>query len=453
MNNTSPRLTPMDAEARGIHGSTIGRPFAVDATEGCYLLQADGRRILDAAGGAIVSNVGHGCRRVVDAAARSMYRSSYVLPPFQHPDKELLMAELRSHWLPPELDRIYLTPGGSEGNELAMRFAFLYHSARGDKGRVKIISREPSYHGATTMAMAVSQHAARRHGLESALPGHPHVPAPYGLRCPLGRNHPDACEHYVEALRTTIEREGPETIAALLVEPIVGASGGALLPPEGYWLKVRELCDHYGILLISDEVMTGFGRVGIRFACERWHLIPDIMVGGKGLAGGYGALAGVYLKGEILDTLTAAGFGPMFHTFAAMPAACAAATEVLRILREENLVAAAQQKGALLGECLQEHLGQHPFVAEARGLGLLWAVEIVANRETLEPFPLTARITDRVIAEGLRRGVSYYCGGTGKFRDIICMGPAFIITEAEIEHCVSVLTQSIDAVLDGFSRD
>ena len=259
-----------------------------------------------------------------------------------------------------------------------------------------------SYHGTTLATTAVGGHTARKKGLAHVLETYPVAPTPYPLRCPLGPHHPDAGRYYVDALAKVIEAEGPETIAAFLAEPINGSSGGAIIPPDDYWKGVRALCDKHGILLILDEVMTGFGRTGVPFGFQHWGIEPDIFVSGKGLAGGYAPITGVFATSAVADPIAEAGMNVMFHTFGAHPAACAAACEVLRLLGEENLL----QRCAIAGEVLQRRLkdvfGNHPNVAEVRGRGLLQAIEIVKNRTTLEPFDVSANITNRVIGAALK---------------------------------------------------
>jgi adenosylmethionine-8-amino-7-oxononanoate aminotransferase len=415
--------------------------------EGAWLIADDGRRILDAAGGAIVVNVGHGRAEVAEAIAKGSAGPSYVVPIWRTPQREALVERIRAHWLPKNLHRIHITGGGSEGVEAAVKIALQHFAARGQTHRTKIVSRNLSYHG-TTIAMAgLSGHRARKRGLEGFLQSFPHSPTPWPLRCPLGPHHPDAGAHYVLATRHVIEAEQPDRIAALVVECIVGSSGGAIVPPKGYLSGIRALCDEYGILLIVDEVMTGFGRTGAKFAVDHWNLKPDILVAGKGLAGGYAAICGVFASPEVAAPIIDGGYDVMFHTFAALPSACAAADSVLTILQRENLVERAKNLGLRLSDRLHERLGNHPNVAEIRGLGLLQAVELVRDRGTLACFDQSERVTNRVVAQGLSHGVFFYPGGTGEARDIVCLGPPFITTEAEIDQMADVLAQSIKEVL------
>ena len=446
---------PMPRPARGPNSPPTSRgqrqpnwPFtsrsglSVVKADDCVLTTADGREILDAAGGAIAVNVGHGRAAVADAVYTATLERSYVVPPWLTPERERLLARLAKDWLPPRLRRMHLADSGSAGVETAMKIAIQYQAARGRPEKAKVIGRAPSYHGTTLAATAVGGHDARRRGLAHALPAGRRVAAPYPLRCPVR----DVAGHYLRALETALRQEGPETVAAFLVEPIVGASGGALVPPDDYWPGVRALCDRYDVLLLADEVMTGFGRTGANFGCQHWAGEPDVLVAGKGLAGGYAPITGVFATERVGAAIEDAGMNVMFHTFGAHPAACAAAEQVLAILTDEGLVARAARLGRLLKDALRETLGDHPHVAEVRGRGLLLAVEIVADRETLAPYPEAADVTARVIAAALRRGVCFYAGGTGPVRDIVVLGPPFTVTAAQIERMARVLADAIGEV-------
>ncbi len=418
----------------------------INRAEGVYLYSDSGQAILDAAGGAIVANIGHGRERVVARVAAATRDYTYVVPPWVTPSRAALVDALEAHWLPPELTRIHVTSGGSEAVESGVKLALQYHAALGAGERCLIIAREPSYHGTTLATAALSGHPARKRGLEGALQRYPVTAAPYPLRCPLGRDHPDMGAYYADALRTTLETAGPENVAALLAEPITGSSGGAIVPPDDYWPRVRAICDDYGILLILDEVMTGFGRTGRNFGYQHWDITPDILVSGKGLAGGYAPLGGVFATDAVASTIEDAGLNVMFHTFGAHPAACAAAAEVLTIMHEENLVERARIMGDELQQRLLETFRDHPHVADVRGRGLLQAIEIVRDRDSLEPYEESANITSRVVGAGLKKGVFFYGGGTGSVRDIVCMGPPFIIESAHIDTMVGVLREAVDQV-------
>lgn len=414
--------------------------------EGVFLYDATGRPILDAAGGAIVTNIGHGRERVVEKVAAATRNTTYVVPPWLTPSRRALVEVLERHWLPAELPHIHLTSGGSESVESAVKIALQYHAARGEPDRSLVITRRPSYHGTTLTTAGLSGHAARKRGLESALIDNPVVPTPYPLRCPPGVDREAMGAWYAETLENAIQEAGSGRVAAFLAEPITGSSGGAIVPPDDYWPLIREICDRHGVLLIMDEVMTGFGRTGRKFGYQHWDFIPDILVSGKGLAGGYAPLGGVFASAAVADAIAAARMNVMFHTFGAHPAACAAAAEVLTIMVEEDLVNRAQVMGEMLQSRLEARLGQHPHVAEIRGMGLLRAVEIVRDRESLMPYEEADNISVRIVGKALQEGVFFYGGGTGEFRDIVCMGPPFIIEEEQVQTMVETLAGAIEAV-------
>ena len=423
-----------------------GKSLSIARAEGACLYTSEGQEIIDVAGGAIVCNVGHGRPRVADAVRRATLDCSYVVPPWLTPSRESLIENLRENWLPKSLTRAHFTSGGSESNESAIKLALHYQQSIGQTRRTKIIGRSISYHGTTLATASISGHPKRKAGLESALPKFCEVATPYPLRCPLGRFHEDAGDYYANLLQQEIESQGPETVAAFLAEPITGTSGGAIVPPDEYWPKVREICDRFGVVLIMDEVMTGFGRTGSTFGYQHWPIEPDILVGGKGLAGGYAPLGGVFATEKIGSAIESAGFQVMFTTFGAHPAACAAATEVLDIMREEELVESAKVKGEYLLNRLQDSLAQHPNLGEIRGKGLLVAVELVKDRETLELFPEEESVTNKIIVKGLEKGVFFYGGGTGTVRDLVCFGPTFTITEAQLDRVVETFVGCVDEV-------
>lgn len=418
-------------------------PVPVARTEGAWLVLADGRRVLDAAGGAVVCNVGHGRAEVAEAVARALGRVDYVVPPFATDERVRLVERLVDRWLPPGLSRVVLTSGGSESVDAALRLARQHHVAAGRPERWKMIGRDLSYHGTTLGTLAVGGHAKRRHGLEPLLAPWPKAPACYCLRCPLGLEPSSCGVACVDAIERLIEVEGPETVAAVVAEPVVGSTGGALVPPDAYWPRLAALCRRHGVLLVADEVMTGFGRTGRRFAVDHWGVVPDILVGGKGLAGGYAPMGGVFAREEVVAPLAARGEEFMYYTYGAHPAACAAAEAVLDILERERLVERAAAVGERLRARLSDALAEHPHVAEVRGLGLLLGVELVRDRATLEPFPAELGFAMRVVVAALGRGVFLYPAGAGAARDAILIGPPFTIGDEEIDLLVEVVPRAV----------
>ena len=428
-----------------------GAPLTVERAEGAWLFTREGNRILDAAGGAIMVNVGHGRREVAEAVARALERTSYVVPVFATEERLRLVERLVERWLPGDLERVFLTSGGSESVDAALRLARQHHVRAGRPERWKVIGRELSYHGTTLATLAVGGHTRRREPFGPLLLDLPKAPACYCLRCPLGKTYPACDVACADALEEVIVREGPESVAAFIAEPVVGSTAGALAPPPDYWPRVAEICRRHGVLLIADEVMTGFGRTGRRFGVEHWDVVPDILVGGKGLAGGYAPLGAVFAREAVLAPLAAQHDELMYYTYGGHPAACAAADAVLGILEREDLVRRAAELGEKLRKAL-EPLEEHPNVAQVRGLGLLQAVELVRDRETLEPFPAEARLAMNVVVQGLPRGVFFYPGGSDPARDVVCLGPPFVIGDEEIELMARVLPEAIDAAVTSLTK-
>ena len=422
-----------------------GGTSTVESADGPWINLEGGQRILDAAGGAIVANIGHGNAEVADAIAQASARTSYAVPPWRTAERDALLEELHTHWIGDQLGHTHLTSGGSEGIESAIKMAIQYHAARGDTSRTRILTRDISYHGTTITTAGISGHPARKIGLEALLPSPDYVRAPYPLRQGGPASATQLC---LESLREVIDTLGAGNIAALVAEPVTGTSGGAIVPPPGYWSGVQQILNDHGILLIVDEVMTGFGRLGAAMGAQLHGIEPDILVGGKGLAGGYAPICGVFGTTDVADAIRSADYNVMFHTFGALPASCAAAATVLRLVREGGLIERAAQMGAALRSALEARLGQHPLAAEVRGQGLLQCVEVVRNRETLERFPVEASVTNRLVAAGMREGVFFYPGGTGEMRDLICMGPPFTIGDAEIELMVATLGRILDELAE-----
>ncbi|CAB4847171.1 MAG: aminotransferase class III-fold pyridoxal phosphate-dependent enzyme [Actinobacteria bacterium] len=381
--------------------------------EGCFLHTADGRRILDGAAGAIVGNIGWGRTEVTEAAAAVM-SNGYVVPLWPTPSRLALHDELVQHWLPEGFGHVFFTSGGSESTDSSLRLARAYQVGKGRPDRWKIIGRHPSYHGMTTGTMAVASHDGRQRGYEPLLLPFPKV----------SWNDPE------EVLRV-IEREDPATIAGFIVEPITGAAGACLTASDHYWQVVSDACREHDILLIADEVMTGYGRTGLKFGHQHFPLHPDVIVGGKGLGGGYLPLGAVAARDEVAEVLRTNGF--MYFTFTGNDASCAVGAKVLEILRREHLVERAASQGALLGARLQAELGQHPAVIEVRGRGMFYGLELKCSK-------------DSVVAAALEHDLWVYPAGSGPVRDAIIVAPPFTISDAEIDQLVGTLRTVRDLV-------
>ncbi len=424
-------------------GST---PLRIARSEGVWLYTDDGQQILDASGGAIVVNVGHGRREVAQAYAREAERLAYALPPFATDARVRLVERLIGSWLPRGLTRVAFTSGGSEAVDAALRIARAHFVAKGEPTRWQVIGRDLSYHGTTLATLAVGGHAKRRKGFEPWLADLPKAPACFCYRCPLQKSHPACAVACADEVEAAIVRAGPENVAAVIAEPIGGSTAGALVPPDEYWPKLAEICKRFGVLLIADEVMTGFGRTGKRFAVDHWGVTPDILISGKGLTSGYAPMGGIFASEAVVAPIVERGQEIMFFTYSAHPASCAAAEQVLDILEREQLVERAASMGEKLGKRLTRLL-DHPNVGDVRGRGLLWAIELVADKRSKAPFPTESGLTAKVVASGIAHGVFVYPGGVDPARDVITFGPPFTISEVEIELLASRFEQALESAL------
>jgi len=297
------------------------RPPVVVQTDGVELILEDGGRVIDAAGGAVVTNIGHGRTEIADAVAAAMRSIDYVVPTWATPNRVALVDKLVNNWLPEGFGHVYFAGGGSEATDTAVRVARQYHLSRGDDQRYKVIARLPSYHGATIATLGIGGHMARRSGLDPLLAEWPKVPW-----------------NDASALAAAIEAAGPETVSAFMAEPIIGASAGALVANEDYWQQAMEVCQHYGVLFIADEVMTGFGRTGLTWGHQHDPVQPDILVSAKGLGGGYVPMSMVTASDEVTGSISDAGGNVMFFTYSGPDAMCAGALAVLDIMEREQLV-------------------------------------------------------------------------------------------------------------------
>lgn len=428
-------------------------PVAVEAW-GSTIRDTAGREYLDAAGGAIVVNVGHGRREIAEAMAGQAGRLAYAHgSAFTTEPLEAYAAEV-ADILPVDDPAIYPVSGGSEAMETALKLARAYHLARGEPERATVIARWGSYHGNTLGALDLSGRRPLRRPYEPWLGRFRHVSAAYPYRAgdPGANALADGVELAAE-LDRTIEQAGPGTVAAFVAEPIVGATLAAAVPPDEYWPAIVDVCRRHGVLLIADEVMTGFGRTGRWFATDHWGVRPDLLVAAKGATSGYWPFGFVAASGHVYETVTAPGAGFVHgFTYSHAPVGAAVAREVLRILRDERLVEASAAKGERLRSMLHESLGEHDAVGEVRGRGLMVGVELVADRETREPYPRSSRVTERIVAAARERGVLLYSGtgqANGVDGDTILLGPPFVVTDDELERIAEVTAQAIGVATAG----
>jgi adenosylmethionine-8-amino-7-oxononanoate aminotransferase len=411
---------------------TRNLPTAVRA-DGVWIEDASGGRWLDAAGGAIVVNVGHGDRAVIDAITDHLSRIDYVHgTAFTTEALEAYAGDLAAI-LPMDAARIYPVSGGSEAVETAIKLARSYHLARG-QDRSVIIGRVNAYHGNTLGALDAGGKPALRRPYEPWLGRFEHVGAAYEYRCG-NPAHPDRCGRFLaDELEAAIRRIGPEHVAAFIAEPVAGATLAAAVPPDDYWPAIVELCRRHQVLLIADEVMTGFGRTGTWFGVEHWDVRPDIIAAGKGSTSGYVPFGFAACSADVFDTVAPKGFTHGF-TWSHNGVGAAAAHAVLRRLREGALVETSRTRGERLLKELGAALADSRVVGDVRGIGLMVGVELVGDRETKRPFRRDEQATERVVAAACELGLLLYSSTghvDGTDGDLLMLGPPLTISDDEI---------------------
>jgi hypothetical protein len=416
--------------------------------EGVWIEDADGTRYLDAAGGAIVVNVGHGERSLVDAMAEQADRTDYVHGTMFTTEALEAYADDVATVLPVDDARIYPVSGGSEAVETAMKLARSYHLARGEGARTLVIGRAGSYHGNSLGALDVGGKEALKRPYAPWLGRFRQVSAAYEYRC-ANPGHPQACGAWLAAeLERAIVEAGPGSVAAFIAEPVAGATLAAAVPTEDYWSGIAEVCRRYGVLLIADEVMTGFGRTGRWFGVDHWNVRPDLVTAGKGSTSGYLPFGFAACSGEVFETVRANG--PFVHGFTwshnGVGAAVAHAT--LRRLREGDLVEASARQGERLLKDLTAELAGSPIVGDVRGLGLMVGIELVADRASKAPAPRVEQLTERVLAAARERGLLLYSSAghvDGRDGDLVMLGPPFTISDEELDLVVERTARAIAA--------
>jgi adenosylmethionine-8-amino-7-oxononanoate aminotransferase len=427
-------------------------PVAVEAS-GSTIRDAAGRAYLDAAGGAIVVNVGHGRESIGRVLGAQATRLSYAHgSAFTTEPLEAYAAEIGPR-LPVDDPAIYPVSGGSEAIETALKLARAYHLARGQTERWVVYSRWGSYHGNTLGALDLSGRRPLRRPYEGWLGRFRHVSAAY----PYRGDDPDSqalagADELAAELDRAFSAAEPDSVAAFVAEPIVGATLGAAVPPDNYWPKIADVCRRHGVLLIADEVMTGFGRTGRWFGLDHWGVRPDMLVAAKGATSGYWPFGFVAVSGAIHDAVTGSGGFVHGFTYSHAPAGAAVAREVLRILDEEDLVEASRVKGDRLRTLLAERLTASAHVGEVRGRGLMVGIELVADRATRAAFPRAARLTEAVVRHARDAGVLVYSGtgnANGVDGDTILLGPPFVVTDPEIDRIVETVAAAIETATAG----
>ena len=417
-----------------------------DRAEGVYIYDTEGKKYIDGSGGAAVVGIGHGIKEITEAMFQQAERISFAHSSHFTSQSAIDLASKLVGLSPKGLNRVYFLSGCSEAVETSIKLARQYQVERGKPHKYKVISRWTSYHGNTLGALALSGHTGRRRYYLPLIQHTPHIVPAYCYRCPFGLR-PEKCElECALDLEKTLLYEGPDFVSAFIAEPIVGATAGALVPKDGYFQKIREICDHYDILFIADEVMTGIGRTGKNFGVDHWGVVPDMIVAAKGLSSGYTPLFAVIVKEEIHQIIKE-GSGAFVHghTFNQNPLSCAIGCAVIDYLIKHDLVSRTAKMGEYFLRALQS-LTRHEIVGDVRGKGLFAGVEFVKDKKTKEPFDLKLKLNDLIASRAFEKGLITYPGGGGADGikgDHLLLAPPFIITEEQIDKMVSILDETI----------
>src|SRR5690242_6711614 len=440
-------------QSRVLHRSLRETPPKAVGGEGVWLFAEDGRKVLDASGGAAVSCLGHQHPRVLAAMAKQAGTLAYAHTAFFSSEPAEELAEQLVGHEPGGLAYVYFVSGGSEAIEASIKIARQYFLEAGQPQRQRFIARRQSYHGNTLGALAAGGNAWRREPYQPLLSSaFSHVTPAFAYH---EKRDDESERDFVARLAAELDAEfmrlGPDTVAAFIAEPVVGATAGCVTAPEGYFRAVREICNRHGALLIFDEVMCGMGRTGTLHAWEQEGVAPDIQAIAKGLGGGYQPIGAMLATARVVDTIRNGSVAFQHgHTYLGHPMACAAALEVQKIIAEENLLDQVKQRGAYLEKRLIERFGNHRHVGDIRGRGLFQAIELVSDRATRSPFDPAQKLNTRIKAEAFARGLACYpMGGTvdGRLGDHVLLAPPYIVGEGDLDMIVDRLGQAVDAAL------
>jgi len=426
-------------------------PTAV-AGDGCHLIDQNGKRYFDGSGGAAVSCLGHSNQRVIAAVQDQVAKLAFAHTGFLTSDPAEKLAEILIENAPAPLDRVYFVSGGSEAVEAAIKLSRQYHLENGAPQRTHIIARKQSYHGNTLGALAAGGNAWRRAQFDPLLINISHISPCYEY---IGRAEDETSFEYgqrmAQELEDEITRLGTDKVMAFIAEPVVGATLGAVPAAEGYFKRIREICDTYGVHLILDEVMCGMGRTGHLFACGHDNVAPDILCIAKGLGAGYQPIGAMLCSAQIYDTLkNGSGFFQHGHTYIGHPVATAAGLAVVKEILENNLIQRVQTMGKKLQTALKETFADHPHIGDIRGRGLFWGIELVKDRSGKTPFPQSAGLAGKIKKAAFEAGlICYPMPGTrdGKIGDHILLAPPFILNDDHIGEITTKLNHAIKGSL------
>ena len=417
----------------------------IERAEGIYIWDKSGKKYIDGSSGPMSSNLGHGNKYVLDAMRRQMEIATFAYRlHFENDATENLATRLANRF-PQGMDKVFFVSGGSEAVESSLKLARQWAIATRQASRYKVISRYPSYHGSTLGALGVTGMSVMTAPFSPMLREMPKIAAP---TCYLDSNnlsHEECGLYYADLLEQQILREGEETVLAFIMEPIGGASTGALVAPDSYYGRIKEICDQYGILLILDEVMTGAGRTGCFTGAEHWGLKPDITVLSKGLGGGYAPLGAMIADDHVVEPVLADGGFIHGHTYAGNPLACAAGLAVLDELETRQLIVNASIIGRILKSRLEGLMERYEFIGDVRGLGLLLAFELVSDRKTMAPLPVSVNAHERLVEIAYELGLIIYSRRTrgGRVGDHFMVCPPLITTEEQVDEIIDLLDQSL----------
>ena len=424
---------------------TRSRRPQLDRADGVYMWDTSGKRYLDGSSGAMVSNIGHSNQNVLQAMREQMDKSTFGYRlHFETEASERLAAKTAS-LTPAGLDRVFFVSGGSEAVESAIKLARQYTIAVGQASRWKVISRSPSYHGCTLGALALTGFTSLTAPFAPMMQPMPKIPAPRAYLDGLDQKNPATGHFYADMLEAKILEEGKDSVLAFIVEPVGGASTGALVPPAGYMSRIREICDRYNVLLIHDEVMTGGGRTGQFFAADHWATVPDIIALSKGFGAGYAPLGAMIAHDRVVDAvLDAGGFAHGF-TYAGNPLACSAGLAVIKEIESLGLVENAATIGERLKHRLEDLMVKHEFIGDVRGKGLLLAFELVSDRKTMTPLPVALNAYNRLVDIAYDNGLIIYSRRTrdGLEGDHFLVCPPMITTEQHVDEIIDMLDRSL----------
>ncbi len=444
--------TPKGGSVLGFYATKgTPRPPRIARGEGIYLWDAAGRRFLDATAGAVVANIGHGNPRVLEAMRAQAAQVSFAYPRFFESEHSIALADRVCELAGDGFDRAFFVSGGSEANESALKLARQYAVVTGQSRRAKVISRNPSYHGSTLGALAVTGDAHTQAIYGPMVRAMPKVSAPLSYRVPDGHTAESYAMACADELEATIVREESDTVLAFILEPIGGLSTGAVVSSAAYFQRVRQICDRHGVLLIYDEIMSGAGRTGAFLAAHHWAgARPDLVTLAKGLAGGYTPLGALLAPNRIVDAIADSGGFVHGHTYFTNPLSCAVANAVVEEVVAQDLVARARDMGELLTTRLLDVARRSPIVGDVRGKGLFTAIELVADKATKRQLPTSFNAPARLTEHGLKHGIALYNrrANLGAFGDFQMITPPLTITPAEIDELVDLLERSLRDLAD-----